>query len=135
MQKNQRAFTLPRQHELCYGPCHAVAPGVGGFTLAEMLVAIGVLVLIVLFVTQIVNGAARIMTLGHKRIDSDSQARQLLDRLAVDFDQWLKRTDVNCYFKAATPSQPGNDQMAFFTSVAGHSPQTAYESEVSLVAY
>src|ERR1043166_8287929 len=63
----------------------------GGFTLAEMLVAIGVLTLIVLLVTQILNGAARIVTLGHKRMDSDSQARQVFDRLAVDFDQWVKR--------------------------------------------
>ena len=32
-------------------------------------------------------------------MDADSQARQLLDRMAIDFDQMLKRTDVSYFVK------------------------------------
>ena len=64
---------------------------VGGFTLAELLVTVGVLVLLVLLFTQLLNSAASITTLGHKQIDADSQARQLLDRMTIDFAQMVKR--------------------------------------------
>ena len=69
------------------------------FTLAELLVTMSVLVLLVLLFTQLLNSAATTMTLGNKRMDADSQARQLLDRMAIDFDQMLKRTDVSYYVK------------------------------------
>src|SRR6266480_6220315 len=55
-----------------------------GFTLVELLVSLGVLALLVFFVTSLVNSAATITTLGHKQMDADSQARQFLDRMAVD---------------------------------------------------
>ena len=71
----------------------------GGFTLAELLVTMGVLVLLVFLFTQLLNSAATTMTLGNKRMDADSQARQLLDRMAIDFDQMLKRSDVSYYRK------------------------------------
>ena len=69
------------------------------FTLAELLVSMGVLVLLVLLFTQLLNSAATTMTFGNKRMDADSQARQLLDRMAIDFAQMLKRTDVSYYRK------------------------------------
>src|SRR5438034_10928722 len=60
------------------------------FTLAELLVTMSVLVLLVFLFTQLINSAATITTLGHKQMDADSQARQLLDRMAVDFAQMVK---------------------------------------------
>jgi type II secretory pathway component PulJ len=117
---------------------------VTGFTLAELLVTIGVLVLFVLLVTQLLNSAATITTLGHKQMDADSQARQLLDRMAIDFAQMVKRSDVDYYVKssAAAPLrnvlQPGNDQIAFYSAVPGYLPSSyssGSQSPVSLVAY
>jgi len=105
------------------------------FTLAEMLVSIVLLVLVVLFVSRLVNSAATITTLGHKRMDTDSQARQLLDRMAVDFDQMVKRSDVSYWVKTAANTEPGNDQIAFFSVVPGYYSQAAYNSNISLVAY
>ena len=67
----------------------------GGFTLAELLVTVGVLVVLVLLFTQLLNSTATITTLGHKQMDADSQARQLLDRMAIDFAQMVKRSDVD----------------------------------------
>jgi hypothetical protein len=75
------------------------------------------------------------MTLGNKRMDADSQARQLLDRMAIDFDQMLKRTDVSYYVKTTGNTQAGNDQIAFFSAVPGYYSQGGYNSNVSLVAY
>src|SRR5437773_7946380 len=103
------------------------------FTLAEMLVSIAVLALIVAFVTQLVNSAATISTLGHKRMDADSQARQLFDRMAVDLNQMLTRNDVSYFLKAAdgvatnmtgTSSTGMNDRMAFFSAGPGYLAST-----------
>jgi hypothetical protein len=108
---------------------------VGGFTLAELLVTMGVLVLLVFLFTQLLNSAATVTTLGSKRMDADSQARQLLDRMANDFDQMLKRTDVSYYVKTTGNTQAGNDQIAFFSAVPGYYSQAGYNSNASLVAY
>jgi prepilin-type N-terminal cleavage/methylation domain-containing protein len=108
---------------------------VRGFTLAELLVTMSILVLLVLLFTQLLNSAATITTLGNKRMDADSQARQLLDRMAIDVDQMVKRTDVSYYAKALGNTQPGNDQMAFFSAVPGYYSQAGYNSNASLVAY
>jgi len=105
----------------------------GAFTLAELVVSIGVLVLLVLLFTQLLNSAATTTTLGNKRMDADSQERQLLDRMAIDFDQMLKRRDVGYYVKTGN-TQAGNDQIAFFSNVPGYYPSGA-ESPLSVVAY
>jgi type II secretion system protein J len=110
-----------------------------GFTLAELLVTVGVLVLLVLLATQLLNSAATITTLGHKQMDVDSQARQLLDRMAIDFAQMVKRSDVDYYVKSpANPETSGNDQIAFHSTVAGYyptGPTATQKSPLSLVAY
>jgi len=113
---------------------------VSGFTLAELVVSVGVLVLLVVLATQLLNSAATITTLGHKQMDADSQARQLLDRMAIDFTQMVRRSDVDYYFKGSPPAntQPGNDQIAFLSTVAGYQPASTtavQQSPVSLVAY
>jgi len=117
-------------------------PGTAGFTLAELLVSIGVLVVLVLLFTQLINGAATVTILGHKRMDADSEARQVLDRMAIDFAQMMKRTDVDYYVKLANQQQQRNDQIAFYCAVPGYypsspSPAPTYTQKgpVSLVSY
>jgi hypothetical protein len=129
----KEGVTLPKRR----GP-----ENVWGFTLAELLVTMSVLVLLVFLFTQLLNSAGTTMTLGNKRMDADSQARQLLDRMAIDFDQMLKRTDVSYYVKtignpqtAATQGGNPNDQIAFFSAVPGYYNQAGYNSNASLVAY
>ena len=120
--------------------------GHAGFTLVELLVTVGVLVLLVLLFTQLLNSAATITTLGHKQMDGDLQARQLLDRMALDFAQMVKRSDVDYFLKAPTIStdcnncgtQAGNDEMRFFSTVPGYfSSDVTYrqKSPVSLIGY
>ena len=121
-----RGFTLPKQRERF-----------SAFTLAELVISIAVLVLLVLLFTQLLNSAATTTTLGNKRMDADSQARQLLDRMAIDFDQMLKRRDVSYYAKAGVfgNAQAGNDQIAFFSAVPGYYPPSGAQSPLALIAY
>jgi len=103
----------------------------GAFTLAELLVSVAVLTLLVLLLTQLINSAAPIARTANKHIDTDTQARVVLDRMAVDFARMLKRTDVDYYVKEPTnytghgnghgygkkvvSGQQGSDQIAFFS--------------------
>src|SRR6266700_7923746 len=114
------------------------------FTLAELLVAVGVLVLLVLLVSQLLNSAATIMTLGHRQMNAGSQARELFDRMAIDFAQMVRRSDVDYYLKSSTTAndctlctrQRGNDQIAFYSTVPGWSALTgAQQSPVSIIGY
>ena len=120
------------------------------FTLAELLVSVGVLVLLIFLATQLLNSAANVTTLGNKQMDADAQTRQLVGRMAIDFAQMVKRSDVDYYVKSSwfatgspTPAptgartllQPGNDRIAFYSTVPGYYPSTGLQSPVSLVAY
>jgi hypothetical protein len=117
------------------------------FTLAELLIAVGVLALLVLLATQLLNSAATITTLGHKQMDADSQARQLFDRLGIDFGQMVMRSDVDHYLKSSVPAldcvgcqpQPGNDAAVFYSMVPGYftspAPSNTQRSPVSVVQY
>src|SRR5213595_463986 len=124
-----------------------------GFTLAELLVSVFVLLLLILMFTQLMTSATAITRSDHKHIDTDTQAREVLDRMAVDFAQMLKRTDVDYYVKQRTGynghgnghgwgqghnGDKGSDQIAFFSHVPGYYP-TGYtvgqQSPISLVAY
>jgi len=136
--RSGRAFTLKQRGRR------------GGFTLAEMLVSIAVLTLLVLMLTQLMNNAAPIARTANKRMDTDTQARTVLDRIAVDLARMLKRTDVDYYIKGPTnynghgnghaygqrvqTGQQGSDQFAFFSQVPGYYPSGA-QSPISLVAY
>jgi pilin/secretion family protein with methylation motif len=125
-----------------------------GSTLVELLISVAVLALLVLLATQLLNNAATITTLGHKQMDADSQTRELLDRMAIDVMQMVKRSDVYYHLKASTsatdcPStepdgspacgtQAGNDHMAFYSNVPGYyASGTAgwQQSTVSLIGY
>ena len=123
---------------------HTAANRTQAFTLAELLVTTGVLVLLVFLASQLFNSAATVTTLGHKRMDAEAQVRQLLDRMAIDFAQMVKRSDVDYYVKSnplgiiaglRTVLQPGNDRIAFYSAVPGYYPTSNYQSPVSLVAY
>lgn len=121
-----------------------------GFTLAELLVSVFVVTIIIFMVAQLMTSATAVTRTGSKHIDTDTQARTVLDRMALDFAQMLKRTDVDYYLKGPVnykgggnghgwgkkldTGQQGSDQIAFFSQVPGYYPSGA-QSPVSLVAY
>src|SRR5262249_1486218 len=107
----------------------------------ELLVTVGVLGLLVFLAAQLLITAATVTTLGHKQMDADAQTRQVLDRMAIDFAQMVKRSDVDYYVKSSAASplrsvlQPGNDQIAFYSAVPGYYPTSSLQSPLSLVTY
>ena len=122
-----------------------------GFTLAELLVSVFVLSIIILMVALLMTSASAITRNGHTHISTDTQARAVFDRMAVDFAQMLKRTDIDYYVKGPTnynghgnghgwgqrkqTGQQGSDQIAFFSQVPGYYPASGAQSPISLVAY
>jgi len=121
-----------------------------GFTITELLVSMFVLVIIVFTVAQLMTSAMTIARPGGKHISTDTQARAVLDRIALDFAQMLKRTDVDYYVKGPVnyqghnghgwgrrigTGQQGSDQIAFFTQVPGYYSASGAQSPISLVAY
>ena len=71
----------------------------GAFTLAELLVSMVVVVIIVLLGTQLMTSTTAITRAAHKYADTDTQARAVFDRMALDFAQMLNRTDIDYYIK------------------------------------
>lgn len=65
----------------------------------------------------------------------------MLDRMAIDFAQMVKRNDVDFFAKGTVSpnsvggAMAGNDLIAFYSAVPGYYPPTGYQSPVSLVAY
>ena len=105
------------------------------FTIVELLVSIAVLVVLVLLVSQLFSSAASVTTSGNKRMTAEAQLRPLFDRMAVDFSQMLKRADIDYYLKSPSSVQPGNDQLAFYSTVSGYYPSSGSQSPISLVGY
>lgn len=86
------------------------------FTLVELLVSLAVLSLIIILVGELINSAALSTTLSGKQINTDSQARMLFDRMAIDFSHMPPNTDVDFIFS----KQTGSDKMFFYSEAPGY---------------
>jgi hypothetical protein len=111
-----------------------------------------VLLLIVFMGAQMMTSTTAVTRPASKHISTDTQARVVFDRIALDFAQMLKRTDVDYYVKGPSnyqghgnghawgkrlqTGQQGSDQIAFFTQVpAYYSFSFGAQSPFALVAY
>lgn len=123
-----------------------------GFTVTELLVSISVLAVVVLLITQLVHSASMTVRPSTRHIDTDTEARLVLDRMATDFAQLLKRPDIDYYLKANSTKYPGhsgghsngggqqgqtdlNDYIGFYTQSAGYWSGAGAASPISLVGY
>ena len=115
--------------------------GSRGFTLLEILCAVTVLTLMLVLVNQLTLSAMAVMSLSGRHIDSDTEARLIFNRMAVDFSRMLKRTDIDYSpFKQPSNPLPGNDQFALYSETSGYfsgtsQPAGTGRGDVSLVAY
>lgn len=105
------------------------------FTLTELIIAVSVLTLLTGFVAQLVNNATIVTIHSRKRIDADSQARLVFDRMAGDFAKMLQRSDVDYLFC----KQSGNDRMFFYSEAPayyeGGTDNIKPHSSMALVGY
>src|SRR5205814_1330706 len=125
-----------------------------GFTIVELLVSVLVVVIITVIASQLMTSATAIARNGNKHFDTDTSARIVLDRMALDFAQMVKRTDVDYYVKQKFYKAHGNghgcgqghnndlssDQIAFYSQVPAYNPDPATYSStkqgpISLIAY
>ncbi|WP_050030947.1 prepilin-type N-terminal cleavage/methylation domain-containing protein [Verrucomicrobium sp. BvORR034] len=102
-----------------------------GFSLLELLVAMAVLSLLVLLIVQVVNGALGSTNVSRKRIDADSEARRIFDRLTFDLAGMLNRPDVDFLVR----KKAGNDEIFFFAEAPARLAGADPAQPVSLVGY
>src|SRR5436189_6415654 len=77
------------------------------FTLVEIMVAVAVLTILIVLATQLLNSASAITRVGVKHINTDTQARAVLDRIGMDIGKMIKRSDLDYYIKQ--PNTAYND--------------------------
>jgi prepilin-type N-terminal cleavage/methylation domain-containing protein len=105
-----------------------------GFTLVEILVATSVLALMGVMMAVLTDSASQSISTSGKHLAADDQARQVFDRMQVDFTRMLKRNDI--YFSFS--NQAGNDQATFYSETRGVFTTgigTSSQSNLSLVSY
>src|SRR5690349_14014380 len=104
------------------------------FTLIELVLAVGILVMLVILISYLMSGATLAINQSGKRMDSDSQIRIIFDRMANDFSAIIRRKDVDYIFA----KQNGNDTMYFFSEAAKYfdtSVTDSAKSSLALVGY
>ncbi len=99
------------------------------FTLTEMILAIALLSLLIVFVAGLFGSASNITSLAARRMDVDSELRTVFNRLDVDIARMVKRSDVAAHAKVQGGPQAGNDLISFYSLVDGFFPITTILAE------
>jgi prepilin-type N-terminal cleavage/methylation domain-containing protein len=102
-------------------------PGRRGFTLAELLVAMTVLVVMLAFLTEMVQLVASAWQFGTARASDFSETRTVLGMIERDVQGMVVRPDVAAFCDSA-----GNPALAFYTRFPGGATTNR---KVSLVEY
>jgi hypothetical protein len=102
------------------------------FTLIEVLVSSGILVLIVLFVSQMVSSTNSSIRSGKRMMDADQIARQTFDRMFLDFSKITRQPDIDVHFE----KEKGNDRIYFFSEAPADSDSSSSDrNTIALVGY
>ena len=101
-----------------------------GFTILELLVSMAVFAMLAVLVAQLTISTSSVGSAGTKRMDADSQARMIFDRMANDFAKMVKRPDADCIFA----KQPGNDAMFFYSEGPAYASANLTKTEKNTVA-
>ena len=81
-------------------PLSAPSRRARGFTLLELLVAVGVTAAVALFIVAIVSNVSSFWTRSAGRMTAEAQARFILDQIALDLGGAIFRDDGNVYLAA-----------------------------------
>lgn len=97
----------------------------------EILVAVAVLGLLVMMVTQLVQSGSMAIAGSRKNLSADAQAREVFSRFALDVAQMAKRVDMDAIFS----DQDGNKKIFFYSESPGFASSSNNLSPISLVGY
>jgi prepilin-type N-terminal cleavage/methylation domain-containing protein len=90
---------------------------VGAFTLIEMMVALVVLSILLLFLGQVVTLTGQAIAVNSSQLDAAGQARVFFDRLALDLSASPQRSDLGMSF--TRNSEGVNASLQFYSGVKG----------------
>lgn len=85
-----------------------------GMTLAELMVAAGILAVITIFSAQVMGDVSRVWLGGKGRSDTFTAARALLTRMRIDIERLLPLSDLPGFVR-----DPSSTTLAFSTRVQG----------------
>jgi type II secretory pathway component PulJ len=103
-----------------------------GFSLIELMVAMVTVVILMASILGILSSATLLITQSHIKIDADSEARMIFDRMSSDFAGMVKRPDIDYAF--GRPS--GNDALFFYSEAPALADNTStYSNTCALVGY
>ena len=110
-----------------------------GFTLVEIMVAVAILTILVLMLSELLTGAQQAIGISTRHLTADAQARVVFDRMGNDFAQMIKDPNYDTIFsKGDVGGATGaNDAMFFFSRAPGRMDDgnANPHSLVSLVGY
>jgi prepilin-type N-terminal cleavage/methylation domain-containing protein len=93
---------------------------IGAFTLIEMMVALAVFAILLLFLGQVITLTGQAITANTTKLDAAGQARVFFDRLALDLAASPQRSDLGMLFTKNDGGSTGmNDAIQFYSSVNG----------------
>jgi prepilin-type N-terminal cleavage/methylation domain-containing protein len=106
-----------------------------GFTLIELLIATSILVLLVVMVSQMVQGVASGTSASTHRIDADEEVRTIFDRMGEDIASMIQRPDANPLW-LTNNSGNNNDSFYFLSQApASYAGASSNNSQIALIGY
>ncbi len=106
------------------------------FTLVELLTAIAVLSILLLFCLSMIGSVSYVADTSERKGDIDTEARQVLDRIGLDIAGMLIRPDVDQFYYLDPTT--GSDKMFFYSHVTGYfnsDMDASTNNAVTLVGY
>ena len=94
------------------------------FTLAEMLIAMSLMALLLVFTMQMLSGTTATITSSTKQMDTGSMARIVLDRFGNDFSGALFSSGATALYYH-DPGNAGNSAIAFVSASRARGPTTS----------
>jgi prepilin-type N-terminal cleavage/methylation domain-containing protein len=110
------------------------------FTLVEILVAMAVLALIIVMVSEIFTGSSAAISQNSESMGALDASQAVFQQMGSDISRMLLRDDVDYSFaKTGTTGSPGNDTLSFYARTTGlassGSPPTGTPRPLSVVGY
>jgi len=109
------------------------------FSLVEMMVAVAVLAVVGLIIAQMINLITQGTKISTSSVDAASQARLVFDRIGLDLDALVKRTDVDFQINNDVYATANDDRvplMSFLSQVSSPDPSADYANRgISLLSY